>query len=133
MASTSASRKSKGRRLQKFIKEEILKLHSLDLNEDDVRSTSMGQSGTDIQLSTRAKNLFPFSCEAKNQEKLNIWEALAQAESNKEENMLPLLFFKKNRSEAYVAMKSADFMKILKVIKDNGIDLRKELFKEKKS
>lgn len=130
MATTTASRKSKGRRFQKFLKEEILKLHSDELKEDDVRSASMGQSGTDIQLSTKAKELFPFSCEAKNQEKLNIWEALEQAECNQEEKTISLLFFKKNRSDSYVALKASDFMKILKILKDKGIELRKELFNE---
>ena len=40
----------------------------------------MGDSGEDILLSPAARKLFPFSVECKNQEKLNIWSSLEQAE-----------------------------------------------------
>lgn len=117
MANTVSSRKSKGRNFQKLIKECILKTFSNQLTEDDVRTASMGQTGVDILLSSKAKQLFPFSCEVKNQEKLNIWDALQQAEENVEEGTFPILFFKKNRSDAYVALKADDFFKIVKNLK----------------
>ena len=75
------SAKAKGRRLQKEIKELILEKFS-SLEEDDVRSTSMGASGEDILLSPAARKLFPFSVECKAHEKLNIWSAIEQAEEN---------------------------------------------------
>ena len=43
------------------------------LEPDDVRSITMGDSGEDILLSPKSRRLFPFSVECKNQEKLNIW------------------------------------------------------------
>ena len=53
-----------------------------ELEPDDVRSTTMGDSGEDILLSPEARKLFPFAVECKNQERLNIWDSLSQAEWN---------------------------------------------------
>ena len=48
----------------------------------------MGESGEDIKLSPAARKLIPYSFECKNQEKLNIWEALSQAEENAGDTIL---------------------------------------------
>jgi hypothetical protein len=102
------SAKAKGRNLQKTVRDELLK-RAPQLEPDDIRSTGMGQSGVDIQLSPAARKVFPFSIECKAQEALNIWAALAQAEENKG-SFTPLLAFKRNRSEIYVALKFEDFL-----------------------
>jgi len=68
------SRKAKGRRLQKEVVSKIQNV--FNLSDNDVRSTSMGVSGVDIQLSDAALKVFPFAVECKAQESLNIWEAL---------------------------------------------------------
>lgn len=80
------------------------------LEPDDVRSTSMGCGGTDIQLSPKARNVYPYDIECKNQEKLNIWDALKQAEANARDTAL--VIFKRNRSDIYVALKFDDFLKL---------------------
>ena len=114
MAKTVQSRKQKGRILQQIIRDKILETFS-ELTERDVRSTPMGVSGVDIQLSQKAADLFPFSIESKNQEKLNIWNALKEAESDtKERDLMPLLIFKRNRSNIYCTFKFTDFLKIIK-------------------
>jgi len=112
MANTPASRKAKGRVLQNYIKEAILE-HFKELTEDDVRSTPMGVNGSDIQLSTKAKEKFPYNVEAKNTEKLNVWKAWEQAQSNIEESTKPLLVIKKNRKKPLVVMDLEDFFKML--------------------
>lgn len=73
----------------------------------------MGCPGEDVKLSEEATKLFPFSVECKNCEKLQIWKALEQAESENRE-LSPLLVFKRNRSETYVAMKFDDFINLIK-------------------
>ena len=73
------SAKNKGKRLQNDVRDLILETFK-QLEPDDVRSTTMGDSGEDILLSPAARKLFPFSVECKNQEKLNIWSSLEQAE-----------------------------------------------------
>ncbi len=42
----------------------------------------MGAGGEDIMLSAKARNMFPYSVECKNQETLNVWKAFEQAEHN---------------------------------------------------
>ena len=105
------SAKNKGKRLQNNVRDLILEKFT-QLEPDDVRSTTMGDSGEDILLSPAARKLFPFSVECKNQEKLNIWSSLQQAEDNAGEH-IPLVVFKRNRSKTYVAFELDKLMEIL--------------------
>ena len=107
----SRSAKNKGKRLQNQVRDLILEKFQ-QLEEDDVRSTTMGDSGEDVLLSPAARKLFPFSVECKNQEKLNIWSSLQQAEDNAGEH-IPLVVFKRNRSKTYVAMNIDYLMDLL--------------------
>jgi hypothetical protein len=61
---TARSSKAKGRLGQQEIRDTILKTFP-ELEPDDVRSTAMGQSGEDIQLSPKARQLLPLSIEVK--------------------------------------------------------------------
>lgn len=105
------SAKAKGRKLQKLVRDELLRC-APSLTENDIRSTSMGASGVDLLLSEAALRVFPFAIECKAQESLNIWAALAQAEENKGKH-IPLLCFKRNRTSTYVALKLEDFLNLL--------------------
>jgi hypothetical protein len=105
------SAKNKGKRLQNKVRDLILEKFD-KLEPDDVRSITMGDSGEDILLSPAARRLFPFSVECKNQEKLNIWEALTQAEENSG-NHTPLVIFKRNRSKTYAILEFKELLKLL--------------------
>ena len=94
------SAKNKGKRLQNKVRDLILEKFNKKLEEDDVRSITMGDSGEDILLSPAARKLFPFSVECKNQAKLNIWSSLEQAASNSGQHT-PLLIFKRNRTKTF--------------------------------
>tara|TARA_X000001382_G_C3158655_1_gene175490 strand:+ start:677 stop:1012 length:336 start_codon:yes stop_codon:yes gene_type:complete len=107
----SRSAKNKGKRLQNKIRDLILEKFST-LENDDVRSITMGDSGEDILLSPAARKLFPFSVECKNQEKLNIWSALDQAEQNSGEHT-PLVIFKRNRSKTYAVLQIEKLLELL--------------------
>ncbi|MDD1730487.1 MAG: hypothetical protein LUQ50_15640 [Methanospirillum sp.] len=105
----SSSCKQKGRRFQQTVAN-IIKAY-FDLPDPDAVSTGMGQAGMDIQLSSAAREVFPYAVECKNTETLKIWEALKQAEANaQKEGLTPALFFTRNRSEAYVAIPVKTFM-----------------------
>ena len=104
------SAKNKGKRLQNQVRDLILEKFN-KLEEDDVRSITMGDSGEDILLSPAARRLFPFSVECKNQEKLNIW-SLEQAETNSGKHT-PLLIFKRNRTKTYAVL---EFDKLLELL-----------------
>ncbi len=111
------SAKAKGRKLQNTVRD-LIKEHFPQLHPDDVVSTQMGGAGVDIQLSPAAREVFPYSIECKNTEKLNVWSALEQAESNVKENTHPALFFKRNHSKTYVAIEAEHFFDLIKQYKN---------------
>ena len=110
------SAKNKGKRLQNKVRDLILEKFN-QLEPDDVRSITMGDSGEDILLSPAARKLFPFSTECKNQEKLNIWSSLEQAEANSGKH-IPIVIFKRNRSKTYVAL---EFEKLLELLDEKKV------------
>ena len=109
----TSSSKSKGRRLQNKIRDLLLEHYSDKLEKDDIRCAIMGESGEDLKLSPAARKLIPYSFECKNQEKLNIWDSLEQAEKNSDDYG-PVLIFKRNRSKIYVVLEISDFLELLK-------------------
>lgn len=107
------SAKAKARRLQDWVTERLLEYYT-ELEKGDVRPAIMGESGEDIKQSPAARNILPFSFECKNQERLNIWSAINQAEENCPENQKPAVVFKRNRSDVYVTLKFNDLLNLLK-------------------
>lgn len=120
---TRKSAKAKGRRLCFETKEALLKNFS-SLKDDDILIPGGSQPGEDLKLSPEARKLFPFAIECKNQEHLNIWNSLDQAEINALGHM-PLLVFKKSYSKTYVALSFDDFLAIMKCF---DISKHKKLF-----
>jgi len=116
---SAKSSKAKGRRLQNFVRDALRyvfietwkKLPTLE--EDDIKSQTMGMCGEDIVLSPAAKKLIPFSFECKNVEKLNIWSALEQADGNCD-GRTPIVVFKRNHSKTYVAIEFSEWLKTVK-------------------
>lgn len=107
-----SSAKAKGRRLQDYIRDRILATFP-ELEPDDVRGAIMGESGVDVKLSPAARRLFPWAVECKNQQRLNIWAALAQTEGNAGDTTKPLLVFSRNRTSTYVALDLDDFLELV--------------------
>jgi hypothetical protein len=108
------SAKAKARRLQDAVYEILVEHFRGRLDPNDLRTAIMGESGEDIKRSPLAKRVLPFSFECKNQEKLNIWSALEQAQENADDDDIPAVIFKRNRSDIYISMKFADFLRCLK-------------------
>ena len=108
------SAKNKGKRLQNSVRDILLETFKEQLEPDDIKSTTMGESGEDILLSPAARKLFPFSVECKNQEKLNIWKSLEQSETNSGKHT-PIVIFKRNRTKTYVAL---EFEKLLELLNE---------------
>ena len=105
------SAKAKGRRLQQKVAADILNAFP-SLTDDDVRSTSMGAAGEDVLLSSAAQQLFPYSVEAKNQERVNVWSAIAQARTNCHART-PLVVFKKNGESPMAIVPWDHFMRLV--------------------
>lgn len=106
-----ASRKAKARKLQNYVAQCISEITGIPVEKDgEIEGRPMGQTGRDVILRGKAKDLFYFhGIECKAQEALNIWDALKQAE---EHGGKPIVFFKRNRSETYVALKAEDFFEL---------------------
>ena len=107
------SAKSKGRRLQDFIRDTLREIFKNQLEPDDILSRQMGGAGTDIVLSPAAKKLIIFDIEAKNQENLSVPAALRQASLNAKLDRTPFLIFTKNRGKVYAALEFEAFMKLI--------------------
>lgn len=112
----ASSAKEKGRRLQKWVRDQILARFP-QLGEDDVISRGMGGGGEDVILSTAARELVPISSECKNQESLSIWAALKQTEKNAGE-YTPVVFFTRNHTPKYAALPAEDLLDLYKQIAD---------------
>ena len=108
----ASSSKAKGRRLQDFVRDKLRGIFT-SLEEDDIKVAIMGESGEDIKLSPAARKVIPYSFECKNQERLNIWSSLDQAEENCNDRT-PVLVFKRNRSKTYVAIEVDSFLNLIK-------------------
>lgn len=95
------SLKAKGRRLQQWVRDEMLK-NSTGLTPDDIRSTSMGAQGEDIQLSQLARTKWPFSIECKSKAAFAFYRDLGQAYTNAPEGTQPILVCKADYKPAVV-------------------------------
>jgi hypothetical protein len=109
----TASAKAKGRELQKFVRDLLLSL-SPNLTEDDVRSTAMGQGGEDVQLSSAARQEFPFSIECKSRAAFAFYKDYEQAKKNCPQGAEPLLVCKGNRKKPVVIVDAEWFFTRMK-------------------
>lgn len=107
----TSSKKSKGRRLQNYVRDNLLSAFP-SLEEDDVKVAIMGENGEDIKLSPAARKKIPYSFECKNTERLQIWQAIEQAETNCNDRV-PVVVFKRNRSKTYLTIELNDFINII--------------------
>ena len=108
----SRSAKNKGKRLQNKVRDLLQEAYKGRLEPDDIKSQIMGMSGEDIVLSPAARRLIPYSFECKNQEALNIWSSLEQAETNAGDYD-PVLIFKRNRTKTYAVINIEKFIELI--------------------
>ena len=107
------SSKAKGRKLQNLVRDELRQAFP-ELEEDDIKSQTMGMTGEAIVLSPQARKAIPYSFECKNVERLQFWSAVEQAEANCKEGIIPAVVIKKNRKDPYVAIGFGAFLKLIK-------------------
>ena len=108
----SSSAKAKGRRLQQWVRDRMLALVPA-LGANDVVSRSSGAGGTDLILSPRAFSYFPFACECKNVERVNVWAAYAQACAHKDDGQ-PVVFLSRNHSKPLAVVDAEWFLLLFK-------------------
>ena len=105
------SAKAKGRKLQQWVRDQIIE--QLEVHPEDIESRSMGAGGEDLIMARAARERFPFSVECKNVEKLNVWEAYEQAKSNSNDYE-PIVIMKKNQKKPLVVVDADFFISLFK-------------------
>jgi hypothetical protein len=105
----TSSAKAKGRKLQQWFRN--LLIEKLDIHPEDIESRSMGASGEDLIMARAAREKFPYSIEAKNQESVNIWKAYEQAEENSGDYE-PIVVLKRNKSKPLVLIDADYFVRL---------------------
>jgi hypothetical protein len=107
----TSSAKAKGRKLQQLVCSKILTKFP-ELTQRDVQSRSSGANGTDVVLSEKAYNVFPFSVECKNRQDLKtLYGYYNQARSQGDGT--PLLVLKMNNTDPLVVVDIDTFFNML--------------------
>ena len=103
------SAKAKGRRLQQWVRDQLIE--ELKVHPEDIESRSMGAGGEDLIMARAAREKFPYSIECKNVEKLNVWDAYTQASENSG-NYEPIVVMKKNGKKPLVVVDAEYFVRL---------------------
>lgn len=113
------SAKAKGKKLEKWIAEKLLSIYP-ELTEEDIRTPIGAQSGPDIILSKKAKELCPYSFEAKNRETFTtLYSFYNQSRGNGPE-LEPVVIIKMNRENPLVLIDAEWFFKRVRDAKTNN-------------
>lgn len=105
-----ASAKAKGRVFQQYVRDVFLRAFT-SLERDDIKSTSMGAGGEDLQLSPAARKLIPYQIECKSKAVSQIHTYYAQAKHHGENE--PLVVVKKDRDIALAIVSLDHFLKLI--------------------
>lgn len=108
---STASAKSKGRKLQQLVRDELLKIYP-EFTLEDIVSCPMSQTGADIKFSQAAKAKIPFDFECKRRAKIGlIYDALAQAKRSVDR--LPVAVVQADRKRPLVVIDLDIFMALI--------------------
>lgn len=110
---TVKSAKAKGRRLQQLVRDLILDTYPQLELDTDVRSAIMGETGEDIKLSSKARQVFPYSVECKSLKKIAVYNYYDQALSNTPDGCSPLVVLKQDRRKPLVLLDLEKFMELI--------------------
>lgn len=119
---TPQSAKAKGRNLQKLVAKKLLDSFE-QFTAQDVRSTSMGCQGADVQLSQAALDLLGLQIECKNRAKIAVYQDYAQAKTHG--NAEPVVVLKQNHSKPLALVDLDYFIQLLRkaTVNDNREEL----------
>ena len=110
--------KAKGRLGQNEIRDKILETFP-DLEPDDVRSTTMGDTGEDIQLSPAARKKIPITIEVKRRKSAlkTVYDYIEQAEAHGKGE--PVVCYRSDRKPWIVMIGLDHYTKLLRSWNDN--------------
>ena len=114
----TSSAKAKGRTFQQWVRDRILDTFPA-LEPDDVRSTSMGAGGEDLQLSPAARRNFPYSVECKANKSFAVYKIMEQATANAPDGSEPIAFIKGDRRKPLAVIDATYFFNIIRKNHEN--------------
>lgn len=108
------SAKNKGKRLQNWVRDKLvstaLQTAYVDLSRD-IKSTTMGESGTDVQLTGDAAKYYDLAIECKSRKSFKtLYDMYHQADSYEGDNVL---FIKQDRSKPLAVIDAEWFIKLI--------------------
>jgi hypothetical protein len=89
----------------------------LELEPDDVRSTSMGATGEDVQLSPKARKFVPYQIECKNKATSQIHTYYNQAKEHGKHE--PLVIVKMDHDIPLAIVSAEHYFKLLRELNGN--------------
>jgi hypothetical protein len=107
------SAKQKGRLHQQWTRDLLLELNP-ELTKDDVRSTSMGAGGEDVQLSSAARGLIPYQIECKSKKEISVCNWYEQAKEHGPHE--PIVVVKQNQGKPLVIVDAVVFFQLIRKI-----------------
>jgi len=106
------SRRAKGKKLQKILRDKLLKAFP-HLHQIDIRVAKVGQQGEDIKVSRIARRLIPYQWECKNQQKFktiySFWD-----QSVRHGKYEPVLVVKQNSRRSLAVIDLDQFIDLIK-------------------
>jgi hypothetical protein len=107
-----SSAKAKGRKHQQWVRDKIYETFP-ELEDGDVRSTSMGAGGEDLQLSPAARRLFPYSVECKSYKSFAVYSVMDQAAVNAPAGVEPIAIIKGDRRKPLAVLDAEHFFSLM--------------------
>ena len=106
--------KAKGRLGQQEVRDKLRETFP-DLAPDDIKSTIMGDSGEDIQLSPAARKIIPLTIEVKRRKNnlKTVYDYMEQASSHAKGE--PVVFYRSDRKPWVIMVNMKHYMDLLKV------------------
>jgi hypothetical protein len=118
VALTPASKKAKGRIFQQWVRDKLLAaFDERGVRAEDIRSTSMGASGEDLQFSPFARDLIGISVECKSHKSFAIYNIYDQCVTNAKGNE-PVVFIKANLKKPLAIVDAEHYISLLKLSKE---------------
>jgi hypothetical protein len=108
----TSSAKAKGRKLQQWVVDKLYDLFPL-LEDGDIKSTSMGANGEDVQMSPAARKMIPLSIECKARGSVAVYGWLDQAQTNCPKGSQPILVVKQDRAKPLVVVDAEYFFNLI--------------------
>ncbi len=117
----TSSAKQKGRLLQQLVAKKLLESFE-QFTAQDIKSTSMGCQGADVQLSQAALDLLGVQFECKSRAAIAVYKDYEQAQTHGKAE--PVVVIKQNRSKPLAVM---DLDYFIKLLKESTVNVREKL------